>query len=204
MRSMIAPLVAMALLAAFPAVAEKDEIRIAERWSEANPDWASYSKLIVVGISENAEARKQFEYKFVSHLKGAGVDAVSSREVVPDLAGELDRARILAYIEEQGIDGAITVRVVPITDGEEAWADAWRSWTETDQPMRELISETLPLASEKAGKYGVEAALWRGGDWKKIWAGRTDSWSRKKLRKNAGVFVQSAMNSMNNQRLLGK
>ena len=80
-----AALDAVGFLAVSPAVS-KDEIYIADRWSAPNPDYDSYSNLLIIGISEDVQARKQFEYKFVSHLKGRGIEAVTSSSIVPDLA----------------------------------------------------------------------------------------------------------------------
>jgi hypothetical protein len=178
--------------------------RIVEQRTAEDYQGPEFRKLIVVGITDDLEARKNFENKFVSHLRGRGIGGVTSYSLVPDLAAEEDEERIVREIEAQGIDGAITVRVLglrePLTV--EAWIAAWDEATRGEADLRELIDESLPVSKSWAKRYGVEAALWKTEGWERIWAGRTEPMSRKQLRKRSGAFVQSVMDRLTGRALL--
>jgi len=178
--------------------------RIADQRLDESYSAGEFEKLIVVAITDDLQARKNFENKFVSHLRGRGIGGVASYSLVPDLTVEDDSERIVREIREQGIDGAISVRMVPLLEPltEEGWIAAWAAEAEADGDLRALIDDSLPVPKDWAKRYGVEAALWETKDWKRIWAGRIDPASRKKLRKNSGNFVQSVMNVLTSRTLL--
>jgi hypothetical protein len=178
--------------------------RIADQKLDESFEAGEFHKLIVVGITDDLQARKNFENKFVSHLRGRGIGGVTSYSLVPDLTAEEDSEAIVREIHAQGIDGAITVRVVPLLEPltQEGWIAAWAEAAEADGDLRELIDESLPVTKDWAKRYGVEAALWETKNWKQIWAGRTDPASRKTLRKRSGDFVQSVMDVLTNRTLL--
>ena len=178
--------------------------KIADQRLDESYGAGEFTKLIVVGITDDLQLRKNFENKFVSHLRGRGIGAVTSYSLVPDLMAEEDEESIVREIRAQGIDGAITVRAVPLIKPltEEQWIAGWVEAADAEGDLRELIDESLPVARDGAKKYGVEAALWETTDWKRIWAGRTDAASRKTLRKRSGDFVQSVMDVLTNRALL--
>ena len=178
--------------------------RIADQRLDEDFPAKEFRKLIVVGITDDLETRKQFENKFVSHLRGRGIGGVTSYSLVPDLTAEEDEERIVREILEQGIDGAITVRVIGLREEmtEEKWIAAWAAATEADGDLRELIDESLPVSDAWAKRYGVEAAMWETENWERIWAGRTDPQKRKTLKKHSGEFVQSVMDVLTNRSLL--
>ena len=175
--------------------------RIADQRLDESYGAGEFRKLIVVAITDDFQVRKNFENKFVSHLRGRGIGGVTSYSLVPDLTAEEDDERLIREIREQGIDGAITVRLVALRDEmtEEAWIAAW---TEADGDLRELINQSLPVSTVRAKRYGVEAALWEAENWERIWAGRSDPTKAKPLRKHSGEFVQSVMNVLTNRMLL--
>ena len=178
--------------------------RIADQKLDESYGAGEFRKLIVVGITDDLQARKNFENKFVSHLRGRGIGGVTSYSLVPDLTAEDDGESIVREIQAQGIDGAITVRVVPLLKPltEEGWIAAWAEAAEADGDLRELIDESLPVNKDRAKRYGVEAALWETKNWERVWAGRTDPASRKTLRKRSGDFVQSVMDVLTHRTLL--
>jgi len=179
-------------------------IKIAERWSDPNFDKKPFRNLLIIGIGEDTEARKQFEFKFISHLRGRGIHGIPSRSIVPDLGGEIDREKVIEELDRRAVDGAITVRVVPLKQhgGAEEWATSWRNWLDRRETIRDLVRRTLAESTDKSSKYGVEVALWKSGRWNCVWAGRTDGYSRKQVRKGASDFVQAVMDALKNERLM--
>ena len=178
--------------------------RIADQRLDESFGAGEFRKLLVVGITDDLQARKNFENKFVSHLRGRGIGAVTSYSLVPDLTAEEDEETIVREIHEQGIDGAITVRLIGLREEmtEEAWIAAWTKAVEADGDLRELIDESLPVPEAWAKRYGVEAALWETENWGRVWAGRSDPQKRKTLKKHSGEFVQSVMDVLTNRGLL--
>jgi hypothetical protein len=122
---------------------------------------------------------------------------------VQNLTSVEDEKAVLDAIEDQEIDGAITVRVVPLKGiGEEQWAAQWKAAVESDGTVRELIDESLPLEGQKSKQYGVEAAVWETGEGLRIWAGRTNPYTVKQMRKGSGDFVQFVMRALKGANLL--
>jgi hypothetical protein len=168
-------LVVAALVAAVLPLQADGKYKLVDRWQ--NPaEHRTFKKFIIIGISDVKEARNQFENNFVSQLRGRNIAATASYTIVPSLVGidDAERDKILRAVEEQHIDGAITVRAVPLVDmTEEQWIAGWTKQIEGPGTLRELIEETLPLSGERAGKYGVELTVWDVEDRKRVWAGRT-------------------------------
>jgi hypothetical protein len=172
--------------------------RLIDRWE--NPDdHLRFKKFLIVGISNIKEARNQFENNFVSQLRGRDIEALASYRIVPNLVGidDAERDKILTILEDEKIDGVITVRAVRLKDlSEEDWIATWKKQVESDGTIRELIEETLPLADEKAKKYGVELAVWDVETGVRFWAGRTNVLNRKQLSKGVPEFVRGVIGAL--------
>jgi hypothetical protein len=176
---------------------------LVDRWKDPDFQRRKFNNLLVVAITEDKETRRNFENKFVSQLRGRGVMGVTSHSIVPDLQKIPDKAEVLQKIDELEIDGAISIRVVPLKDlGEKAWATGWRAGLDEESDLRRLIDESLPVADAKGSKFGVEVALWISGDDGRIWAARTSVYTKKELRKGGGEFVQLVMNALEYEELM--
>ncbi len=177
--------------------------QVVESWIDPNLDQGKFRKLIVICITDDQKARHRFEDKFVSHLQGRGIGGVTSHSLVPDLATIENRERILTTVAEQRIDGAISVRLVPLQGRDEAaWTVAWQKSLQEDSSLRLLIEETLPQSDIKVHRYGVEVALWEAQNRYRVWAGRTDAYTMKQLKKGAGEFVQFVVDTLKHAGLL--
>jgi hypothetical protein len=179
------------------------KFNLEQTWTHPDFQRRPFKKLLVIGISDDRETRHRFEDKFVSHLRGRGVQAATSYSIVPDLTVQQDQHIIVQTIEEQRIDAAISVRLVPMKGLDKAaWSARWQQQVEADGDLRELIDDSLPLLAKKAKNYGVEVALWETAKWDRIWAGRTETYKRDELKKGAGDFVQYVMDSLTFAELL--
>ena len=195
-------IVSAVILCAFATGADKAPPSIMESW--LSPSYrGEFRNLIVIGISDDQEVRHHFEDKFVSHLRGHGIDGVTSHSLVADLQEIENRNQILDRIMEQKIDAAISVRVVPLEkDGEEAWQRVWAEATGRDDNLRMLIEETLPVEPTKAPRYGLEIAVWETNNRYRVWAGRTDGHKLKQLRAGAGDFIKYTLDALKDAGLL--
>ena len=173
---MSAPLVVLLLAAASP-------IPLVDQWKQSDLGPVEFHKILVIGITEHRETRHHFEEKFCSHLRGTNTECVVSYALVPDLGRIEAEEAIKAQIIEQQIDAAITVRLVPLARGNaDVWAERWAGELRAAPRLRSLIEESLPVSDDKSKHYGTDVGLWRvdGGD--RIWAGRSDVVSRKRIK----------------------
>ena len=172
--------------------------RLIDRWE--NPDdYRRFKKFLVVGLSDDKEVRHQFENNFVSQLRGRDIDAMASYRIARDLVDidDTERAKILQAIEDENIDGVISVRAVRLKDiTEEQWIENWKAQVEGDGTFRDLINETLPLSEDKVKHYGVELTVWDVENRQRIWAGRTNVLRRKQLKKGVSEFVRGVMGAL--------
>ncbi len=174
-------------------------VRLAESTSEVGSSaTGNYKRLLVIGITDDTEARRRFEDKFVSHRRGRGIKGVTSYSIVEDLTvPSEDREGVILKLVDQEVDGVITIRPVALADQtEEEWVAAWRKSWEQLISVRELIDASLPFAGVKAKKYGVEIALWDMVTRYHVWGARTDAHSLRKLRKNAGDLLQQVIREL--------
>ena len=186
-----------------PAIAIGEEHRLVEEWNDPEFEHRRFRKLLIIGIAGLTEERKLFEGRFLSHLRSRNIDGVMSHSIVPHLDQVEDRVAIMVALEEMGVDGAITVRLVPLQDiTEAAWAEDWGRQTGSDIRIRGLIEQTLPVPEKPAKRYGVEVALWDADGWDMIWAARTDTYKRRELKHEAAPFVQLTIVTLRNAGLL--
>jgi hypothetical protein len=172
------------------------ERKLVERWTDPQFERHRFEKLLVIAVAGDAEVRKNFENLFVSHLRGKGIEGVTSHSMIEDLTAVDASARqeLLRLIEERQIDGAISVRAVPLKDvDEQEWAAAWSQEVRGAGTLRQLVEATLPVTGGKAKRYGIEAALWDAAGWERVWGGRTDPYTVEQMRKGAAEFVQLVM-----------
>jgi hypothetical protein len=71
------------------------------------------SDILVIAITGNEDSRQSFERKFVSQLKSAGVEAISSQEAIPMPADlELKKEMILSAVNQFENDAVIITRLI--------------------------------------------------------------------------------------------
>jgi hypothetical protein len=174
------------VLLVVPALAAK-QVRLVDLWRNPSFERRAFQKFVVVGIADDIEVRKQFENKFVSHLRGRGAQALVSYVAAPDLTALPSREQMIEFIADEEVDAAISVRVVALGGrADDEWGESWRAEIRGAGTLRELIEESLPVDNAKSPRYGVEATLWDTESGLRIWAGRTDPYTRKQLNKGAG------------------
>jgi hypothetical protein len=185
--------------------AEPNKYKLVDRWIDPDLERRQFKKLLVIAITDDREVRRNFENRFVSHLRGRQIEGVTSHSMVTDLTAVEGEDQIVEHIRQQQIDGAISVRLVALGkkhQSEEAWSEAWRGAAEADGDLRTLIDDSLPMAEVEAKRFGIEVALWETRDWDRIWSGRTVGYTRKQLKKGAADFVQYVMHILKTDDLL--
>jgi len=192
-----------ALAVVMPAIPAADGHKLMETWLDSDYRQRRLEKIIIVGIAGLTEERKQFEDKFLTHLRGRNIDGLTSHSIVPHLDQVEDREALIRTLGEKGIAGAITVRLVRLDERtEEEWAEGWGRQTGSTIRIRDLVEQTLPVPGKAAKRYGVEVALWEADGWNMVWAARSDTYKHKELKKAAAPFVQRTMIALIDEGLL--
>ena len=175
------------------------ENKILEDLSNSENKTSTYSKLLVICISDDDQARHRFEDKTVTHLRARRIEGMTSYPMAPDLVkiGVEQREEIVATLIGQEVDGIITVRPVALVDRtEEEWAGTWRDGWSSPLTIRQYIEGALPITGTKAKKFGVEITLWDMKSRARVWSGRTSAEKIGKLRKEAGDILFEVINTL--------
>ena len=180
-----------------------DDHRLVQTWVNPSYEGARLTKIIVAGIAGLTEERKRFEDQFLTLLRGRNIDGITSHGIVPHLDQVEDREALIRALHDEGIEAAITVRLVRLDEQtEEAWAEAWGRQPGSGIRIRDLVEQTLPEPEKRAKRYGVEVALWEADGWTMVWAARSDAYKRKELKDAAAPFVQRTMTELIDRGLL--
>ena len=190
--------VVLSLLLVLAAAAEASDLGLADHWKNPAIDRIGFHKIVVVGITHDAESRRRFEDRFVTLLRAREMQAITSYTLVPDLANVPDPEKVLKTILADQVDGVFTVRFAPLgdDDAEKAWPAAWRADVESPVPVREYVAETMKRPFAEVKIYGAEIAVWEVTGGRRLWAGRLHPMKRKELQKNAGALAQDVMNQL--------
>ena len=193
-RAAIVSLLLLFLVIAAPA----SDLGLADHWKNPDADRIGFNKVVVVGITRDAVARRAFEDRFVSLLRGRSMQGITSYTLVPDLANVPDPEKVLETILADQVDGVFTVRFAPIDDkaAEEAWPEAWRADVGTPARVRDYVRATMQKPYADAKRYGAEIAVWEVESGRRLWAGRLFPLKRKELHKHASLLTQDVMNQL--------
>jgi hypothetical protein len=176
---------------------------IAASWKDPATEHPPYTKILVVGITRNAPARRQFEDLFVSVLRGRSLEGRTSYTLAPDLDNVKDPQAIVDTLFAEHVDGVITVRLVSMDHRkEEDWDAAWRKDVESGVVIRPYVQESLKQLAPDSHWHGAELALWDVQTGRRLWAARSAPLKVKALRKHATILVQQAMDDLRYQELL--
>ena len=176
---------------------------LAATWKDPATEHPPYNKILVVGITRNAPARRRFEDLFVSVLRGRSLEGRTSYTLAPDLDNVKDPQAIVDTLFAEHVDGVITVRLVSMDDRkEEDWDAAWRKDVENPVPIRTYVADSLAHLAPEAHWHGAELALWDVQTGRRLWAARSAPLKVKSLRKHATVLVQDTMDQLRFENLL--
>jgi hypothetical protein len=205
-RSRVLALAGLALLASSPALERAPRAaapEIASSWKDPATEHPSYTKILIVGITRNAPARRQFEDLFVSVLRGRSLEGRTSYTLAPDLDNVKDPQAIVDTLFAEHVDGVITVRLVSMDHRkEEDWDADWRKDVQSGIAIRPYIQDSLKILAPDSHWHGAELALWDMQTGRRLWAARSAPLKVKALRKHATILVQDAMDELRYQELL--
>jgi hypothetical protein len=80
-------------------------------WKDPRFQGPPIRKVLVIGVSEDGNARRIFEDEFVTQLGARGVDAVASYTLIPQ-DGKVPEATVAKAVRESGAEAILMTRVV--------------------------------------------------------------------------------------------
>lgn len=184
--------IAIAVLAAALTLTAADQSWLAETWYLPKAAQRSYSKVLVVGISDDAKARRNFENKFVSHLRGRGIECITGYSIAPDLSTIDDPTGIVDALLLEKVDAVITVSLIAEDAAGEPGDGVWTRELESEVQVRQYIESALgqhPDGKRLVADVGLWDMVTRG----RVWAARTHPNKLAKLRKSAGEIVDAVI-----------
>jgi len=93
--------------------------KLTHTWVDETFHGKPVSDILVIGVTYKKENRQSFENKFVAQLKAAGVEAVSSSDVIPIPADlELKKEEILKAVNKFKNDAVIITHLVGVGEKE--------------------------------------------------------------------------------------
>jgi len=175
-------------------------------WTDPRYQGPPLKKIMVVGVSNEADKRRIFEDEFVKQLNAAGVQAVQSYKFIPQ-SGKAEEALVKQAAQDSGADGVLITRFVrvdvnaavapayvfaPGMGGGFAggYAGAWGGGY-YDAPMA-YQTDTLVL----------ETAVYGLNDTVLLWSGSTETFEPTSVQKDAPGLAKVIINALKQQKLI--
>ena len=115
---------------------------LSTHWTKESYTDKSFSKIAIVGISDNLQARVEFEETAVERFKENGINAVTGIDMFPPNMSEEEQqsTNLIKIIKENELDGVITMALV-----------------DSDESSRYVPgeSQSIPVGYRRFGKYYV-------------------------------------------------
>lgn len=136
------------------------------------------SDILVIGILDKDRNRRNFEHKFVAQLASAGVEAVSSADVIPMPADlKLEKADILKAVRKLNNDAIIVTHLMGV--------GSKKVFTRNDSAASNYYDfygsryDSLELGhSSTTRSVRLETNLYDVITGKRIWTGHSKTWNR--------------------------
>jgi hypothetical protein len=87
--------------------------RLVNQWENPQAVPARFSRILVIGITQQTVMRRLFEDAFVAKLKSEGVDAVPSYQLIPE-DGPVAEARLQEAAARAQADGVLMTRLLGV------------------------------------------------------------------------------------------
>jgi len=103
-------LVALALVSV---VSGCSSTKLVTQWENPQAVPARFSRILVIGVTQQAATRRLFEDAFVAKLRTEGVEAVPSYQLIPE-DGQVDEARLQEAVTRAQADGVLMTRLLGV------------------------------------------------------------------------------------------
>ena len=86
---------------------------IVDSWSDPSYQGGPFKRIVVLGVTKNAVARRTFEDIFASRLRATGIEAMPGYQYLPQ-DGPVDESELNAAVRASGADGLLMVRLLRV------------------------------------------------------------------------------------------
>jgi len=175
-------------------------------WRDPAYQGPPLKKIMVIGVTSQADRRRSFEDGFVKALKASGVEGIASYTLMPQ-DGKAEEAQVKDAVVRAGADGVLVTRIVKldvnttVTQPSAAmpgmragfyggYAGAWGGYYE---PPMAYQTETLVL---ETGLYGMK-------DTQLLWSGSTETFEpASSIQENIAQFAEVIIKALKSQKLI--
>lgn len=179
--------------------------RIVNQWEMGDPGPA-FTKLLVVGMSDNESVRRIFEDEFVKALTARGIVAIQSYTIIPE-SGQVPAARLDAAVRQAGADGVVTTRVVRVNQqvevipsGPAMWGPPWgfygwygSAWGPVYAFPPQVVTRDVVFA---------EVRLFRAVTDSLVWAATTQTFAPGETRRESAAFAEIILRQLAERKLI--
>jgi hypothetical protein len=161
-------------------------VEIVENWKNPDIDVFETNKVLIVGITSNANAKRQFENQLKQEYQARGIEAYTSLEVFqPDFTSEKQSEESIKKLEDKLIanhfDAILLTKVIGVED-KIAYKNNYGNYDETDIRFKEdfLMYQDIYFNPDYYNEYAVyhtESSLYclcPAKDRELIWKGYID------------------------------
>ena len=150
-------------------------------WADPGAANRSLKKVVIVGATPNAAARRMYEDTFANDLRARGIDAIPSYSVAGE--GQLSKEEASAKLKELGADGVIVTRLVDKESYENYYPPTYSTYAAPSAYYGGWYGYysmgytymSSPGYVEQGHVYRVETNLYDVQNDKLLWSGITES-----------------------------
>ncbi len=170
---------AATLLASLAALACRGNTQVARQWSADGLKQGSFDKAMVLVLGVPYNKRQTAEDHIVASLRGQGVKAVRSWDVLTE-DQLLERETIARAVEAAGADALVGLRLASVSKDERAYEGSER-WVPTGTTLDPYgwVATTVALSRKPdtavIRKALVETTLWEVASKKLVWSAQSES-----------------------------
>jgi hypothetical protein len=172
-------------------------------WRDPNYKGPPLKKVMVVGVSNQADTRRTFEDEFVKQLKADGVEGIQSYIFIPQ-NGKAEEAQVKEALQKSGADGVLITRLVRVdvntqvvpaysaAPGMGLYGGYTGAWGGYYEPAAVYQTDTLV----------IETSLYGAGDSVLLWSGTTQTFAPTNVKKDMADFAKVIIDALKKQKLI--
>ena len=184
-------------------------------WKDPRFQGPPIRKVLVIGVSEDGNARRIFEDEFVTQLGARGVDAVASYTLIPQ-DGKVPEATIAKAVRESGAEAVLMTRVVKTAT--ETTVIPGRTQTTVTPPLGHTTSPEFhpniyghyssawttftPPTMTQFRVWTLETDLWPVSQEQPIWSGVTRSTEGRNINRDIDDLVEVITDALADGKLI--
>ena len=176
-------------------------------WEDETYDDGFIDDIMVIGISDNFERRELFEGILVKELKDRGVNAVSGAAVIP-ANEELTRERVLAEVENQGLDAILITYLVGVKAEDKFVAPATSEYPYPGYARFNIYSYATGVYSFYGGSYekrreiNLDTHIYEAESQMMIWSAKSKTTNAKTVTKLTDTLASAIIRDLRKKELI--